>query len=81
MERSSEVLAFCKDGAPAQARLKTFQAYFFKQALIIINRDSTTRLLETLDKKYFYASQIIIIPDNASYHYSIDITQTNYFRC
>lgn len=38
-----------------------------------INRDSTVQLLEILDQKYFYAKQIIIILDNASYHYSQEV--------
>jgi len=38
-----------------------------------INRDSTVQLLEMLDRKYFYAKQIIVILDNASYHYSQEV--------
>jgi len=38
-----------------------------------INRDSTVQLLEMLDRKYFYAKEIIIILDNASYHYSQEV--------
>jgi len=38
-----------------------------------INRDSTVRLLEMLDQKYFYAKEIIVILDNASYHYSQEV--------
>lgn len=38
-----------------------------------INRDSTVQLLEILDQKYFYAKQIVIILDNASYHYSQEV--------
>jgi transposase len=38
-----------------------------------INRDSTVQLLELLDRKYFYATEIIVILDNASYHYSQEV--------
>lgn len=38
-----------------------------------INRDSTTQLLEILDHKYFYAKEIVIILDNARYHYSKEV--------
>ncbi len=38
-----------------------------------INRDSTVQLLEILDRKYFYAKEIIVILDNAKYHYSEEV--------
>jgi len=38
-----------------------------------INRDSTVQLLEMLDQKYFYAKKIMVILDNASYHYSQEV--------
>lgn len=38
-----------------------------------INRDSTIQLLDTLDRKYCYAKEIIIILDNARYHYSKEV--------
>ena len=38
-----------------------------------INKDSTLQLLEMLDKKYEFASQIVIILDNARYHYAKEI--------
>lgn len=38
-----------------------------------INRDSTVQLLELLDNKYSYATKIIVILDNASYHYSEEV--------
>jgi len=38
-----------------------------------INRDSTVQLLEILDKKYSYAKEIVVILDNASYHYSQEV--------
>jgi len=38
-----------------------------------INRDSTVQLLEVLDRKYSYATEIIVILDNASYHYSQEV--------
>lgn len=38
-----------------------------------INRDSTVQLLEILDCKYFYAKEIIVILDNAKYHYSQEV--------
>ena len=40
-----------------------------------INRESTTQLLDILDKKYCYAKEIIIILDNARYHYSKEVTE------
>lgn len=38
-----------------------------------INRDSTVQLLEILDRKYFYSKEIIVILDNAKYHYSQEV--------
>ena len=38
-----------------------------------INRDSTIQLLSMLDKKYEYAKEVIVILDNASYHYSKEV--------
>ncbi len=38
-----------------------------------INRDSTVQLLEILDQKYFNSKEIIIILDNAKYHYSEEV--------
>jgi transposase len=35
-----------------------------------VNTDSTIRLIETLDQKYCFAKDIILIADNAKYHYS-----------
>jgi transposase len=35
-----------------------------------IDSDSTVRLLETLEQKYFLSSEILVILDNAKYHYS-----------
>jgi len=35
-----------------------------------VNTDSTLRLIETLDQKYFLAQEILLIADNAKYHYS-----------
>ncbi len=40
-----------------------------------INRDSTVQLLEMLDRKYFYAKEIIVILDNAKYHYSQEVRE------
>ncbi len=40
-----------------------------------INRDSTTQLLSMLDRKYFYAKEIIVILDNARYHYSKEVIE------
>ncbi len=40
-----------------------------------INRDSTVKLLEMLDRKYFYAKEIIVILDNAKYHYSQEVIE------
>ena len=40
-----------------------------------INRDSTIQLLEMLDKKYDYAKEVIVILDNARYHYSQEIRE------
>ncbi len=40
-----------------------------------INRDSTVQLLEMLDRKYFYAKEIIVILDNAKYHYSQEVKE------
>ena len=38
-----------------------------------INRDSTIQLLEILNRTYFYAKEIIVILDNAKYHYSQEV--------
>jgi len=38
-----------------------------------INRDSTVQLLSMLDKKYEGAKEIIVILDNARYHYSKEV--------
>lgn len=38
-----------------------------------VNKDSTIQLLETLRQKYFYATKIYIILDNAGYHYSKEV--------
>ena len=35
-----------------------------------VNADSTIQLIEVLDQKYFLAKKIILIADNAKYHYS-----------
>lgn len=38
-----------------------------------INRDSTIQLLNLLDRKYSYAKEIVVILDNAKYHYSQEV--------
>lgn len=38
-----------------------------------VNKDSTIELLETIEQKYFLASMIYIILDNARYHYSKEV--------
>lgn len=38
-----------------------------------INRDSTVQLLSMLDKKYGHAREVVIILDNARYHYSKEV--------
>jgi len=38
-----------------------------------INRDSTIQLLKLLDRKYNYAKEVIVILDNARYHYSEEV--------
>ena len=38
-----------------------------------INRDSTVQLLSMLDKKYEHAREIMVILDNARYHYSQEV--------
>jgi len=40
-----------------------------------INRDSTIQLLNLLDRKYSYAKEVIVILDNASYHYSQEVKE------
>ena len=40
-----------------------------------INRDSTIQLLETLDHKYDHAKEVMVILDNARYHYSQEVRQ------
>ncbi len=38
-----------------------------------INKESTARLLEIIDQKYSYAKKVIVILDNARYHYSKEV--------
>lgn len=38
-----------------------------------INRDSTIQLFNLLDRKYSYAKDVVIILDNAKYHYSQEV--------
>lgn len=38
-----------------------------------INRDSTIQLLTLLDRKYSYAKEVVVILDNARYHYSQEV--------
>lgn len=38
-----------------------------------IDKDSTLQLLEIIESKYFYASMVYIILDNARYHYSKEV--------
>lgn len=40
-----------------------------------INKDSTVQLLEMLDRKYWYATEVIVILDNARYHYSKEVQE------
>ena len=40
-----------------------------------VNKDSTIDLLETLNQKYFLSREIIIILDNARYHYSKEVRE------
>ena len=40
-----------------------------------VNKDSTIELLETIRQKYFLSSNIYIILDNASYHYSKEVKE------
>lgn len=40
-----------------------------------INKDSTLQLLEVIERKYFFASTIYLILDNASYHYSKEVKE------
>ncbi|MBU2710825.1 IS630 family transposase [Zooshikella harenae] len=40
-----------------------------------INKESTVQLLSMLDKKYESAKQIVVILDNARYHYSKEVKQ------
>lgn len=40
-----------------------------------VNRDSTIQLLEVIEQKYFLASVIYIILDNAKYHYSKEVKE------
>ena len=40
-----------------------------------INRDSTVQLLEMVDRKYFSAKEIVVILDNAKYHYSHEVRE------
>lgn len=38
-----------------------------------INRESTVQLLEMLDKKYEHSDDVVVILDNAGYHYSKEV--------
>lgn len=38
-----------------------------------VDKDSTLQLFEILEQKYWYAQEVIIILDNARYHYSRDV--------
>lgn len=38
-----------------------------------IDKDSTLQLLEVIERKYFYASMVYVILDNARYHYSKEV--------
>lgn len=40
-----------------------------------VNKDSTLELLETIEQKYFLASMVYIILDNARYHYSKEVKE------
>lgn len=40
-----------------------------------INRESTIQLLNLLERKYSYAKEIIVILDNARYHYSQEVKE------
>jgi len=40
-----------------------------------INRESTVQLLSMLDKKYSHAKEVIVILDNARYHYSKEVAE------
>ncbi len=40
-----------------------------------INRDSTIQLLNLLDRKYSYASDVFVILDNAGYHYTQEVKE------
>jgi len=40
-----------------------------------VNKDSTIQLLEIIHQKYFLASMVYIILDNASYHYSKEVRE------
>ena len=40
-----------------------------------INRDSTVQLLEMLDQKYCCSKEIVVILDNAKYHYSQEVKE------
>lgn len=40
-----------------------------------VNKDSTLQLLEILEQKYFYATMIYVILDNARYHYSKEVKE------
>lgn len=40
-----------------------------------VNRDSTIQLLVILDQKYSYAKDVIVILDNARYHYSKEVRE------
>jgi transposase len=42
---------------------------------VTVNKDSTLQLLEILEQKYFYASTLYIILDNARYHYSNEVKE------
>lgn len=38
-----------------------------------VNRESTVQLLEMLDKKYEYSDDVVVVLDNAGYHYSKEV--------
>jgi ATPase subunit of ABC transporter with duplicated ATPase domains len=46
-----------------------------------INKESTLQLLQLLEQKYCHARQIVVILDNASYHYSKEIREQIQLLC
>jgi len=40
-----------------------------------VNAESTINLLQAIEKKYFMSREIIVILDNARYHYSKDVKE------